>query len=239
MRNKVLSDIKKTKGIILLSGGLDSLVSLDIALGGGIKNNLQNEQKVFEKIDALLFNYGQKAFKDEKKAVEEICSYYKIDYKIIELPTLAQVSQNALTSSSNNNFNSLEDVWIPNRNGLFLNIAGMFCDKYNYQYIIFGANKQEARDFPDNTQEFINSANEFFKYSTINKIKVFAPCVGFDKIEIVNYAIDNNVPLNLLKSCYQDSKATNKKHCNQCMSCKLLYEAIKKSKKPELIKELF
>lgn len=221
----------KNKGIILLSGGLDSLVSLDIALKG--------REIAFDKIEALIFDYGQKAFDDEKKAVDEICSYYKIEYKVINLPYLAQISQNALTSNDNNDFNSLENVWIPNRNGLFLNIAGTYCDKNNFQYIIFGANKEEARDFPDNTMEFINCANEFFKYSTINKIKVFAPCCGFDKIEIVNYAIDNNVPLNLLKSCYQDSKTVNKKHCNQCMSCKLLYNAIKKSKKPELIKELF
>lgn len=215
------------KGIILLSGGLDSLVSLDMA-----KKNIDIKT-------ALTFNYGQKAFEDEKKASNEISKFYNIEHKIIETPFLKELSKNALTQADNNDFNSLESVWIPNRNGLFLNIAACFCDKLNYEYIIFGANKEEGRDFPDNTKEFSEICNKFFMYSTLNKVKVFAPCIDFDKIQIVNYAIDNNVPLNLLKSCYKDSLASGKKHCGQCMSCKLLYNALKNSKKPQLIKELF
>lgn len=215
------------KGVILLSGGLDSLISLDIA-----------KKQIDIKL-ALTFNYGQKAFKDEKDASFEIANYYNVEHKIIELPFLKDLSQNALTQESNNDFNNLNSVWIPNRNGLFLNIAASYCDKYDYQYIVFGANKEEGANFPDNTKEFNRVCDKFFAYSTLNKVKVFAPCIEFDKIQIVNYAIDNNVPLNLLKSCYQDSNTTGKKHCSECMSCKLLYNAVQKSKKPQLTKELF
>jgi 7-cyano-7-deazaguanine synthase in queuosine biosynthesis len=42
------------KAIILLSGGLDSLVSLDIAI------------KKYDVVNSLTFDYGQKAFKEEK-----------------------------------------------------------------------------------------------------------------------------------------------------------------------------
>lgn len=214
-------------GIILLSGGLDSLVSLDISL------------KSIDVKLSLTFNYGQKAFAEEKQSAKEISKYYKIENKVIDLPFLKEITDNALTNENNNELNKLEEVWIPNRNGLFLNIAGSYADKYGYDYIIFGANKEEGRDFPDNSEEFIEAGNEFFKYSTIKQSKIFAPCSKFDKIEIINYAIDNNVPLELLKSCYNSSKTTNKKHCSECMSCKLLYNAIKKSKKPELTEKLF
>ncbi len=217
----------KEKALILLSGGLDSLVSLDMA------------RKTLDVKLALMFDYGQKAFEDEKEAVINICSYYKLNYKIIELPFLKEISNNALTNKENNNFNTLGEVWIPNRNGLFLNIGACYGDKYNYGYIIFGANREEGIDFPDNTKNFTKCAKEFFSFSTLNKVNVLAPCLEFDKIQIVNYAIDNNVPLNLLKSCYQGSNSTGKKHCLECMSCKLLYNAIKKSKKPQLVKELF
>lgn len=214
-------------GIILLSGGLDSLVSLDIS------------KKELNVRLALTFNYGQKAFDDELEASIKMAKYYNIEHLVIDLPFLKDLSSNALTEENDDNFNDLNSVWIPNRNGLFLNIAGAYADKNNYNFIIFGANKQEAQHFPDNTKEFIQKSNEFFSYSTLNKVKVFAPCQDFDKIDIINYAIDNNVPLNLLKSCYQDSKKTGKKHCLKCMSCKLLYEAIKKSKNPNLAEELF
>ena len=105
------------KAIILLSGGLDSLVCLDIA-----------KKRLFE-LYALFFNYSQKAYLEEKDAVRNICSYYKIEYKEINIPFLSELSDNALVNDKVNNFDSLESVWIPNRNGLFLNIAACYCDK--------------------------------------------------------------------------------------------------------------
>ena len=214
-------------GIILLSGGLDSLVSLDIA------------KKTCKIKLALTFDYGQKAFFEEKKASKEISEFYNIEHKVVELSFLKDLTDNALTNPNNDNFNDFNSVWIPNRNGLFLNVAGCFCDKLGYDYIIFGANKDEARDFPDNTEEFVAASNTFFKYATIKIPEVFAPCINFDKIEIVNYALENNVPLKLLKSCYNSIQNTSKKHCGKCMSCQLLFNAIKNSKNPALLKEIF
>ena len=144
-----------------------------------------------------------------------------------------------LIDKNNNNFDDFESVWIPNRNGLFLNIAACYCDRYKIDYIVFGANKEEAENFVDNSKEFINSCDETFSFSTLQKPKIFAPCLNFDKIDIVNYIIENNIPLELIKSCYDSTKNENKKHCGKCMSCKLLLNAIKNSKKPEIIKELF
>ena len=66
-------------GIILLSGGLDSLVSLDIA------------RKKCSITRALTFDYGQKAFSEEKLAAIEICKFYKIESEIIELPFFSKV----------------------------------------------------------------------------------------------------------------------------------------------------
>lgn len=214
------------KGIVLLSGGLDSLVSLDIA-----KKDLDIEM-------ALFFDYGQRAFIEERQSASDIAKYYNIELKTIELPFLKELAKCPLVGIGDD-LSELDSVWIPNRNGLFLNIAACYCDKLKYDFIIFGANKEEGRDFPDNSVEFAKICDKFFSYSTLNKPKVLAPCLQFDKIQIINYAIDNNVPLNLLKSCYDSSKNTGKKHCGKCMSCKLLFQAIKKSKKPELIKELF
>ena len=215
------------KAIILLSGGLDSLVSLDIA---------SKKYKIFK---ALNFNYGQKAFQEENQASKEICKKYNIELETIELPFLTKITDNALTNPQDNEFNKFEAIWIPNRNGLFLNIAACYCDKYDIDCIIFGANNEEARDFIDNSVEFIEASNKFLSLSTQKHPIVEAPCSKMDKIEIINYAIDNNIPLNLIKSCYNSSENTNKKHCKKCMSCQLLYNAILNSKKPDLIKEIF
>ena len=216
-----------SKALILLSGGLDSFVALDII------------SKKYDKILALFFNYSQKAYKEERLAVEKITEKYEIEFKEINLPFLSEITHNSLVAEDKNDFDKLESVWIPNRNGLFLNIASCYCDSYGYDDIVFGANKEESKSFSDNKDEFVELAINFFKYSTIKKPNVIAPCINMTKIDLVNYLIDNDLNFSLIKSCYQDGKRTGKKHFNACMSCRYLYEAIKNSKKPELIKEVF
>ena len=67
------------KAIILLSGGLDSVVSLSEATK---KYNIEY---------ALTFDYGQKALKQELKASEDISIYYNIKYNIIKLDWLKKL----------------------------------------------------------------------------------------------------------------------------------------------------
>ncbi len=219
---------KDDSAIILLSGGLDSLVALDI-----ISKKIDNKN-----ILALFFNYGQKAYFDEFDAVKKISEKYDIKYEKIDLPYLKNITNNALTNPDNNDFDNLESIWVPNRNGLFLNIAASYCDSKKIDYIIIGINEEEGREFSDNTKEYIKSANEFLKYCVSYPTKVIAPCQNMDKLEMVNYMIENEIPFNLIKSCYESKENTGKKHCMNCKSCKLLYNAIIKSKNPKLVKEL-
>ena len=213
------------KAIVLLSGGLDSLVALDII-------KCENEIAL-----ALNFNYGQLVFKEENEAAKNIAKYYDIELKTIELPYLKALCNNALTNFENKNNDDFNSVWVPNRNGLFLNIAASFCDSLDIDKIVIGANKKEALEFSDNSRDFINAINESFKYSTLKHCEVAAPCIDFDKVDMINYAIDNKLPLSYIKSCYSPFE-NNKAHCGKCKSCKLLFEAIKNSKNPDIIKEI-
>lgn len=56
-----------------------------------------------------------------------------------------------------------------------MNIAGCFADSENYDYILIGANKEEAQTFSDNTQNFIDKINAEFEYSTQNNLKLLHP----------------------------------------------------------------
>ena len=56
------------KSVILLSGGLDSLVTL------GLKKEELNIEL------ALTFDYGQKSAKYEIETSKKICEYYKINH---------------------------------------------------------------------------------------------------------------------------------------------------------------
>lgn len=219
------------KSIILLSGGLDSLVSL------GLKKEELNVSL------ALTFDYGQKSAEQEIEASVKICEYYKIEQKIIKLDWLKNITQTSLVSDKDiptgneldNPENSAKSVWVPNRNGLFLNIAGSFADSYGYDFILIGANKEEGQTFPDNTQEFINAINKEFEFSTQKSPKVVAPLINSDKNDIVMLALQHGVPLELTRSCYQGGA----KHCGICESCSRLKHALEANHADEYIKVLF
>lgn len=218
-----------SKGIILLSGGLDSLVSLGLGM-----------EKYGISL-ALTFDYGQKALEQEIMTSKNICDYYKIEHKIIKLDWLKNVTHTALVEDKelpegiDNPEDSAKSVWVPNRNGLFLNIAGSFADGNDYDYIIIGANKEEGQTFPDNTQEFIDRVNAEFEFSTQKHPKVVAPLINYDKNDIVKQAIEHNIPLEFVRSCYSDGK----KHCGKCESCTRLKNALIANGDTHYIKELF
>lgn len=225
-----------TKSIILLSGGLDSFVSLALA------------RDEFNIELALTFDYGQKSSKAEIEASKKICGYYGIKHKIIKLDWLKEITQTSLVSEKeipkvnqqdlvSDDFvkNSAKSVWVPNRNGLFLNIAGCFADSFGYDYIIFGANKEEGQTFSDNTQEFVDSVSAELDFSTQNHPKVIAPLINSDKSDIVKLAIKHKVPLEFTRSCYCDKK----KNCGMCESCVRLKRALEDNNCSKLIKELF
>lgn len=220
-----------TKSIILLSGGLDSLISL------GLKKEELNITL------ALTFDYGQKSVKKEIAASAKICNFYNIEHKVIKLDWLKDITNTSLVSDDvvptgealEDSVSSAKSVWVPNRNGLFLNVAGSFADSYGFDYILIGANKEEAQTFPDNTQSFIDAVNKEFEFSTMNHPKVVAPLINYNKNDIVMLALKNKLPLELTMSCYQGGE----RHCGICESCSRLKKALEANHDTHYIKVLF
>ncbi len=217
------------KAIILLSGGLDSLVALGYP------------QKEYTIELALTFDYGQKSVKQEIEASKKLAQYYSVKHKIIKLDWLKEICKTALVSDKDiptedlGTLESAASVWVPNRNGLFLNIAASFADSFGFDYILFGANKDEGTTFPDNTEEFRKHVSEVFETSTLKKPKVVAPLINYSKDDIVKIAMQNSMPLEYLHSCY----SSGDKHCGKCESCRHLKNALIKNNGEKYIKILF
>lgn len=219
------------KSLILLSGGLDSLVSLGLA------------KEKYNVSMALTFDYGQKSALQEIETSSRICDYYNIEHTVLKLDWLKAITKTALVSENDvptgeeleNLEESAKKVWVPNRNGLFLNIAGSYSDSFGYNYILIGANKEEAATFPDNTQEFILAVNNEFDYSTMVRPKVVAPLINSDKNDIVKKALDAELPLELVRSCYRNPQG----HCGKCESCIRLKNALAANGDEKYTKILF
>lgn len=221
--------MSKTKSIILLSGGLDSLVVL-----GAFKEEYNIQL-------ALTFDYGQKSALGEISASKKICEFYQIEQKVITLDWLKEITNTSLVSDKEiptenlGTKESAESVWVPNRNGLFLNIAGCYADSLGFTDILFGANKDEGETFPDNTEEFREKISDIFEYSTLVKPHVSAPLIKYTKNDIVRLALEKGIPLDLVKSCY----SSGEKHCGVCESCRHLKRALEANNAKKYIELLF
>ena len=221
------------KSIVLLSGGLDSAVSL-------AAKNAENN-----KILCLFFDYGQKSMEFEKNAAKNLAEYYKTDFKIIKLDWLKEITKSALVNPDNSvpdadTYDMDDDainknLWIPNRNGLFVNIAACYADSFNYDEIIIGANEEEAKSFKDNSQNFIDSVENSLKFSANGNIKVISPLIKMNKSDIIILGKKLNLPFSLIRSCYNNTRY----HCGKCESCVRLLKALKEINDEEIKKELF
>ena len=218
-----------SKSVILLSGGLDSLVALGYS----------KEEYGIEL--ALTFDYGQKSVKKELEASKRICEYYKTEHRIIKLDWLKDITNTALVSDEDipiSNLGTLQSakaVWVPNRNGLFLNIAASYADAFGYDYILFGANKDEGVTFSDNTEAFREKISEVFEFSTQKHPKVIAPLINYAKDDIAKIPVENSIPLELVRSCYNSGE----KHCGVCESCRHLKKALIANHREDYINILF
>lgn len=227
------------KSIVLLSGGLDSLVSMAVA----IKEN--------DIIQTLTFDYGQKSAKQEIKAAQEISKYYSAPNKVIKLDWLKEITTSALVSKTSKipDFNAKElekpeitlesarSVWVPNRNAIMVNIAGAFAESLGAELIVAGFNSEEALTFPDNSMQFVTSANNLLKVSTFKKPRIISYVQSFNKSGIVNVGIKHNAPFNLLYSCYRSSKDGSM--CGTCEACVRVKRAFKNAGQMGLIREKF
>lgn len=226
--------------LVLLSAGLDSTVGVALALEAGLQIRL-----------ALCFDYGQKAAAMELRQASALARHFGFPLQAIDLPWLAEITHSALSRSSVTalpevalsqldqvatvTLHSAAQVWVPNRNGLLINIAGSFADAAGDTLILTGFNAEEAATFPDNTPQFSQAITHSLAFSTRNQPQVRSLVQALNKIEIFQEAIRLKVPLQLLWSCYREGP----RHCGRCESCSRLWRAAAASQHQALMQPFF
>jgi 7-cyano-7-deazaguanine synthase len=212
------------RSIVLLSGGLDSTVAMAAAR--------QNSKIIL----ALTFNYGQRAVEKEIEASRAIAQHYGVEHKVITLGFLKDITKTSLVNRDEEIPRLAKDVldhlattqesaarvWVPNRNGVFINIAAAFAESLECEEIIAGFNAEEGVTFPDNTPEYMAATTLALSYSTQHAVRIISPTVDLTKVELVKLGKKLQVPLHLIWSCYHG----NTKMCGACESCQRLKRAL-------------
>lgn len=205
------------KFVVLLSAGLDSTVNFYEACSAG------------EVVLGLTFDYGQRAAAKEIESARRICATRGVPHQVVALPFFKDWGKSSLTDSSlevpTGSAVSIDDgtvsaktakaVWVPNRNGVFLNIAAGFAEARGADAIVPGFNKEEAATFPDNSAAFLEQATRALSYSTSNQVKVKCFTTEMTKPEIVRRAQALKVDLRLMWPCY----FAKGQWCGECESC--------------------
>ncbi len=210
--------------VVLLSSGLDSTVNLYEALS--------RNDKV---LTCLTFDYGQRAAKKEAQNATLICKKLNVAHQIVDLKWFSSFTSTSLVSESMtvptdvqiddlmDSKKSAKAVWVPNRNGIFINIAAGYAEGLSADEVVVGFNREEAATFPDNSQEYLEALNRAFEYSTSNKIKVRCYTTELDKVQIAKRAKELKVDLNLVWPCYEGREEI----CQKCESCLRYIRAIR------------
>jgi len=212
--------------VTILSGGLDSAVSTAIA---------REEVHVTH---AITFDYGQRAVVHEIAAAQRLCEEWQINHQIISLPFLSKVGQNALTSRQSKlpsvtpdqldkdpsvDKKHAEAVWVPNRNGIFINVVAAIAEAENCQWIITGFNLEEAATFPDNSQAFTRAINQTLTHCTLTGPQVRSYVSAMNKRETFKMALEKNIKIEKLWFCYEGGDHW----CGMCESCARTIRAMK------------
>lgn len=207
--------MKKTKSLIIYSGGLDSTVCLYLA----------KSQK--ETVEAISFYYQQK-HKIELTKAKQITKSLNIPHHIIKIPaeifsSSALVNEKIEVPKFQPNKNKIPITYVPARNLLFLSFALSYAESQNFQKIYIGVNALDYSGYPDCRGEFIKSFQETSKLATKvgnegKAIQIVTPLIQMTKKEIVTLGAKLGVPFNKTHSCYSP---INGKPCGKCESCTL------------------
>ncbi len=211
------------KAVVLLSSGLDSSYNLLKATGQ------------FEVALALTFDYGQKAAQRECERAAALARHYKVPHKVISLPWFKDFTKTTLVGGGKipsgadvkiddlkQSLETAKSVWVPNRNGIFLNIAAGFAEGLGAKYIIPGFNLEEAQTFPDNSAAFLKSLDATFAFSTQNGVRTHCYSAHLNKTQIVKEAMVADLPFQVLWPCYLDGD----RWCGTCESCQRFNRAL-------------
>lgn len=212
-------------GVALLSGGLDSTVAAaSAARAGGLRC-------------AITADYGQRAASREIAAARKIAAALGCEHRVVPLPFLAEVTDTALVrrdralprlsagdldDARGAAKESMRAVWVPNRNGLLVNVAAAIAEALGATKVIVGFNREEAATFPDNGEAYLDAATKALSFSTANGVVVESPTLRLDKTEIVREGSRIGAPLHYVWSCY----AGGERHCLACESCLRLMRAL-------------
>ncbi len=210
------------RAIVLLSGGMDSLVCAASAVAE------------CEEVYFLHFNYGQRTQEKELSCFKALVQHYKPSQaKVVDYHWLKEIGGSALTDHSipviakagTEKKVDIPQTYVPFRNAMLLCAAVAWAEVIEVDRIYIGAVEEDSSGYPDCRELFFTAFEQVIYTGSKagDKIKIVTPVLHKSKAEIVRLGAQLKAPFQLSWSCYID----NNEACGVCDSCVLRLNAFR------------
>jgi len=203
------------RAVVLLSGGLDSMVCTALAREQGFD------------ILALTFDYNQR-HRVELDAARTVAARVGVERHVVLPLDLRQFGGSALTADiavpKDGVGSDIPVTYVPARNLVFLSLALAWAEAAGSSDIFIGVNALDYSGYPDCRPEFIGGFEALARVATAfgdrgGTVKIHAPLQYLKKADIAREAMRLGLEPADSWSCYDpmpDGRA-----CGQCDSCRL------------------
>jgi 7-cyano-7-deazaguanine synthase len=207
---------KKSRAVVLLSGGMDSCVCAALA-------------KRDHETAAVHVSYGQRTEERERQSFLAICRRLNIhDQLMVRNDALRMIGGSALTEEgiavpdANSLGHGIPVTYVPFRNAHFLAVAVSWAEVLGAEKVYIGAVEPDSSGYPDCRPAYYKAFNEVVKAGTKEgRIEVVTPLIVMRKAEIVRLGLELGAPFDLTWSCYSREDQA----CGVCDSCALRLRA--------------
>jgi 7-cyano-7-deazaguanine synthase len=205
----------KKVAVVLLSGGLDSMVVAGLAREQGFA------------VHALTIDYGQRHVR-ELRSAEAIVRAQGIERHVVLPLDLRQFGGSALTADIAVPKGGLDETipvtYVPARNLVFLALTVAFAESSGAHDVFIGVNALDYSGYPDCRPEFFASFAETARLGTREGVEgrpftIHAPLQHMTKADIAREAARLGLDTGLSWSCYDPTPAGLA--CGECDSCRL------------------
>lgn len=196
------------KSLVLLSGGQDSATCLAISLQNG-------------PVHTIAFDYGQR-HKIELEYAEKLAKEAGVPFEIIAIPTIAQLTSNALTHHDQiieAKPGELPSTFVDGRNMIFLTFAAVKAKQLGIRTLVTGVCQTDFSGYPDCRNVFVKSLNVTLNLAMEYEFVIETPLMWLTKAETVRVMARLNCLswYALTHTCYEGQRPP----CGQCPACKL------------------
>jgi 7-cyano-7-deazaguanine synthase len=203
-----------TRAVVLVSGGMDSAVTLALAREQGLD------------CYALSVDYGQRHASELGAAKNVAQQLGAIEYKIVQVD-LRSIGGSALTADiavPEAGGAGIPITYVPARNTIMLSVALGWAEVLDAGGIFCGVNAVDYSGYPDCRPEFVAEFERLANLATKagvegRALRIQAPLIRLSKADIVREGIRLGVDFSATVSCYQADSAG--RACGHCDACRL------------------